>query len=254
MMTSKSVTKSPGVITTICSIAVAIALCAACARADEWDKRTVLTVNQPIQIRNRLLEPGTYVFRLLNSSSDRHTVQIFNGDQTRIIDTVFAIPRYRLQAADKSEFSFWETPPGTARALRAWFYPGDTIGQEFPYPKSSAVLTGSLNTPPPGPMTPPTADAAPAPAPAAQQESEAAEPPPPSQPAEMAEAAASPEPAPQPQPVPEQQPAAQEPAPAPAPSPAEETLPKTASPYPPIGLAGLLLVGFYGLLRRRRTM
>jgi len=250
-MKAKSVTASRGVITTFCGIAVALALGAACARADEWDKRTVLTVNQPMQVRNRLLEPGTYVFRLLDSSSDRHTVQIFNADQSRIIDTVLAIPRYRVQPADKSEFTFWETPPGTATALRAWFYPGDTVGQEFPYPKSPAVLTASLNTPPPAPMAPPQAEATPAPA--ALPESEVAEPTAESRSAEMAEAAPpAPEPTQQPEPAPEPAPAAQEPAPAPA--PAAETLPKTASPYPPIGLAGLVLLGAYALLRRRRAM
>jgi hypothetical protein len=97
-MKVKSLTISRAVITTICGVAIAIALGASSARADQWDKRTILTLNQPIQVRDRLLEPGTYVFRLLNSPrSDRHTVQIFNGDQTRIIDTILAIPSYRIE-------------------------------------------------------------------------------------------------------------------------------------------------------------
>jgi hypothetical protein len=92
----------------------------------------VLTTNEPIQVRDRLLQPGQYVFKLLDSSSDRHVVQIFNDDQSRIIDTVLAIPRYRTEPTGKSRFTFWETPPGTAKALRTWFYPGDNMGQEFP--------------------------------------------------------------------------------------------------------------------------
>jgi MYXO-CTERM domain-containing protein len=205
----------------------------------------VITLNQPIQVRDRLLEPGTYVFRLLNSASDRYTVQIFNGDQTRIIDTVFAIPSYRLRPPDKSEFTFWETPAGTARAMRDWYYHGDNYGREFAYPKHPAVLTAALNAPPPGPA--PEAEAAPGPPAALPDESGTAEAPGPTQPTEMAESAAAPTPEPAPQPAPEFQPAAQEPAQEPA------TLPKTASPYPPIGLAGLMAVGLYGLLRRRRT-
>ncbi len=67
------------------------------ARADEWDKKTVLTVNQPIQIRDTYLEPGQYVLRLLNSQSDRHVVQIFNGDESRIINTILATPTYRME-------------------------------------------------------------------------------------------------------------------------------------------------------------
>ena len=91
------------------------------AQADQWDKKTILTIDQPIQVTETLLEPGQYVLKLADSNSDRHIVQIFNSDQTHIIDTVLAVPNYRLQPRGHSRFAFWETPPGTAKALRAWF-------------------------------------------------------------------------------------------------------------------------------------
>ena len=34
---------------------------------------------------------------------------------------------------------FAETPAGTPAAVKAWFYPGDTIGDEFVYPKQEAM-------------------------------------------------------------------------------------------------------------------
>ncbi len=46
-----------------------------------------------------------------------------------------AIPNYRLEPTGKSQFTFWETPAGVPKAVRAWFYPGDNFGQEFAYPK-----------------------------------------------------------------------------------------------------------------------
>src|SRR5579864_7831586 len=116
------------------------------AQADQWDKTTILTVDQPIQVTDTLLDPGTYVFKLADSSADRHIVQIFNASQTRVIDTILAIPNYRLQPTDKSRFAFWETPPGTARAMRAWFYPGDNFGQEFRYPKHLNVVETAQTT------------------------------------------------------------------------------------------------------------
>ena len=45
--------------------------------ADEWNKKTILTVNEPIQVPNKVLPPGKYVMKLLSSPSDRHIVQIF---------------------------------------------------------------------------------------------------------------------------------------------------------------------------------
>jgi len=107
--------------------------------ADQWNKKTVLTVKETIQLPNTVLQPGTYVFKLADSLSDRHIVQIFNADETHIIATILAIPNYRLKPTGKSVFGFWETPAGNPRAMRAWFYPGDNFGQEFAYPKMKSI-------------------------------------------------------------------------------------------------------------------
>jgi hypothetical protein len=109
------------------------------ARADEWDKKTILTVNEPIQVPNKVLPPGKYVMKLLESPSNRHIVQIYNADQTHLETTILAIPNYRLRVTGKTQFQFWETPPGQPKALRAWFYPGDNFGQEFAYPKGEST-------------------------------------------------------------------------------------------------------------------
>src|SRR6202451_177797 len=115
------------------------------ARADEWNKLTTMTVNEPIQVPNKVLPAGTYVVKLLDSPSGRHIVQIFNKDQTHLETTILAIPNYRIQPTGKTVFTFWETPPGQPKALRAWFYPGDNFGQEFAYPKSAAVQIAAVS-------------------------------------------------------------------------------------------------------------
>src|SRR5271154_2687615 len=114
------------------------------APADDWNKKTVMTVDEPIQVPNKVLPAGTYVIKLMNSPADRHIVQIFNADETQLQTTILAIPNYRIQPTGKTVFSFWETPPGQPKALRAWFYPGDNFGQEFAYPKSAAVQIAAV--------------------------------------------------------------------------------------------------------------
>ena len=114
-------------------------------RADEWNKKTTLTVSESFQVPNKVLPPGTYVIKLLDSPSDRHIVQIFNADETQLQTTILAIPNYRLQPTGKTVVTFWETPPGQPKALRAWFYPGDNFGQEFAYPKSAAVQIAAVS-------------------------------------------------------------------------------------------------------------
>src|ERR1700693_3705202 len=215
---------------------LAIAL-APTARADEWNKKTIMTVNESIQVPNKVLPAGKYVIKLLDSPSDRHIVQIFNADETHLETTILAIPNYRLQPTGKTVFTFWETPPGQPKALRAWFYPGDNFGQEFAYPKSAAVqIAASAHAPVP------TTEV--------------------TEPSEMATAAVTTTPAPQeetaqaaPAPEPQQPEAAPAPAPetAPAPAPAPQELPKTSSPYPLIGLAGLLSLAMFLVLRVVRT-
>jgi hypothetical protein len=85
------------------------------------------------------LPAGTYVFKLLDSQSDRHIVQIFSQDMKTVYATILAIPNYRLKATDKTVITFSERPAGEPEALRAWFYPGKNWGDEFVYPKARAI-------------------------------------------------------------------------------------------------------------------
>jgi len=112
-------------------------------KADEWNKKTILTFDKPFEIPGvgaQVLPAGTYVFRLLDSQSDRHIVQIFNERQDHLFSTILAIPNYRLRATDKTVITFRERAVGQPEALRAWFYPGNNWGQEFVYPKARAIV------------------------------------------------------------------------------------------------------------------
>jgi hypothetical protein len=123
-------------------------------RADEHDKRTVITFNAPVEIPGvhlsgwGTLPAGTYVFKLLDSSSDRNIVQIFSKDEKTVYATILAIPNYRLKATSKTVMTFNEAPAGQPEALRAWFYPGDNYGQEFVYSKSKAVEISKITSTP----------------------------------------------------------------------------------------------------------
>ena len=194
------------------------------AHADAWDKMTIVTVNEPIIAGNKVLDPGTYVWKLLDSPSDRHVVQIFDKDQQHLQETILAIPNYRLQPTGHTQFSFWETPAGVPKAVRAWFYPGDNFGQEFAYPKK---LVAQL------------ASAAPVPVPTNYREPE---------PAPAPQPAPAPEPQAQPTPAPEPQPQAQANTTVAQVPTQPQSLPHTGSFNPLIGLLGLASLSLAGLL------
>jgi hypothetical protein len=126
-------------------------------QADDWNKKTNLTVTEAIQLpscctpdHTVTLQPGEYVMVLVDSLSDRHIVRVLDKNQEHVITTILAIPNYRLQPTGKTVFQYWEVPAGQPRALRAWFYPGDNFGQEFAYHKQTAVqIAAYVNTPVP---------------------------------------------------------------------------------------------------------
>jgi len=101
------------------------------AKADEWNKKTVITTNNPIQIQGKVLGPGQYVLRLLDSPSDRNIVQILDAHETKLEMTVLANSAFRLVPTGDTRFTFYESANGQAQALRTWFYPGDNFGLEF---------------------------------------------------------------------------------------------------------------------------
>ena len=116
------------------------------ANADQWDKRTIITVNEPIEVPGAVLPAGTYILKLVDSPSDRHIVQVMNEREDHVFATVLAIPNYRLEPRGKTVLTFYEVPAGQPQPVRAWFYPGDNYGQEFVYGKERFTQLSQTNT------------------------------------------------------------------------------------------------------------
>jgi hypothetical protein len=116
-------------------------------KADDWNQKTKVTFNRPVEVPGvgaQVLPAGTYVFKVHDSLSDRHIVQIFNEDETHVYTTILAIPNYRMRSTNKTVMTFRERAAGEPQAIRAWFYPGREWGHEFVYPKLRAVELAKL--------------------------------------------------------------------------------------------------------------
>jgi hypothetical protein len=129
------------------SILALVLICSAwsSARADEWNKKTVVTLSDSMQVPTMVLPAGTYVFKLAESPSNRNIVQVWSADESKLLTTFIAVPNYRLQPAGKTIINFSERPSGEPEAIKEWFYPGDNFGQEFAYPKSQATKLAAAN-------------------------------------------------------------------------------------------------------------
>ncbi len=109
-------------------------------RADDWNKETVVTFSAPFEIPGGITLPaGTYVFKLMDSSTNRNIVQIFSQDKKQLHATILAVNNYRMKTTDKTVMTFSERAVGSPEAIRSWFYPGMNSGQEFVYGKKRAV-------------------------------------------------------------------------------------------------------------------
>jgi len=247
------------IISLCCVAALGAGIVALTVNADAWNKKTIITITEPMQIPGATLTPGKYVFKLMDSSSNRHIVQVFNEDEKSVINTILAIPNQRLQPTGKSEFGFWEVPAGNTPALRSWFYPGDNFGHEFAYPKQEATkLSSVVKEEVPSVSEEEYAKATkvtPAPEPAAEVKTPEPQAAPPAPEVAVVE---TPKPVETPAVV-ESQPATPAPRTQPEPRRSEpvttvdNTLPATASPLPVLGLLGFLSVGFGAALRSLRS-
>jgi hypothetical protein len=105
------------------------------AHADQGDQATKVTFSQPVQIPGRVLPAGTYVFVLPDEANDHFQVRIFNADRSMLVATLLTINAERSKATDNTVFGLAERGSAQPEAIVTWFYPGETTGHEFLYPK-----------------------------------------------------------------------------------------------------------------------
>jgi hypothetical protein len=122
------------------------------------DSRTEFTFNAPVELPGTTLPPGTYVFRFADATTSRKVMQVFDKGSNKTYGLFLTISAQRPKPSDDAELRFLETPAGKPAAVKTWWYPGNSIGREFIYPKEQArrlamatnttVLTTKQNTVP----------------------------------------------------------------------------------------------------------
>jgi hypothetical protein len=120
-------------------LAVVWLVAAPAVHADDWDKATRITVNQPFEIPGMILPAGTYIVKIVDLVGERHVVRFLSEDESKIYATLIGIPDFRMEPTDKTAITFYESELNRPRPLHSWFYPGNQYGIEFAYPKKQAL-------------------------------------------------------------------------------------------------------------------
>jgi len=227
------------------------------AGAQTRNQDTFFTFSQAVELPKTTLPAGTYFFQLMDSDSNRHIVKVMSQDRKQLHATLMAIPYYSNRPPDDPQVRFLETPAANgvaaSNAIKIWFYPGNSIGHEFIWPRDKAMQLAKATGQPV--LTTKTeeesselmrVDSTGAEAAVAAEASATDTQPAPEPQREQIGALATPpaEPAPTPEP---------RVAPAPAPEPAPRSdLPSTAGVLPLLALMGLGSMAGSRLLRRGR--
>jgi len=127
-----------GVVFALCTLL----LCAAFvpgARADQFDKKVIVTFSMAVGVPGHVLPAGTYVFKLVDGIAVEHVVQIWNEEETELLATTLTIPITRTYSPARSTFEFKDRVGKSPVAIKAWFYPADNTGEEFVYSRTSDI-------------------------------------------------------------------------------------------------------------------
>ena len=103
------------------------------AQASPWDHKTIVTVNAPVEIPGRVLTPGTYVLKRVETDTSGNIVQIFDKNETHLYGTIMTVADFRLRPTDHTVLTLGERAAGSPEAIETWFYPGNSFGHEFLY-------------------------------------------------------------------------------------------------------------------------
>lgn len=129
------------------ALALMISVPAAMAQSPEV---STLPVTEPLDVGGTILQPGTYLIKLIRSPHDRNKVQVtsVNGDQ--VFATLLTVP-HQLEPGEEvpnTKFVFYPAESGLPRALRTWFAPNPSAsqgGHDIVYEESRAQQLAKLS-------------------------------------------------------------------------------------------------------------
>lgn len=120
--------------------------------AQRSDKATVITFNSPVEIPGsnpQVLPAGTYMFKIIDSKSTPHIVQVSDKEESKVYSTIMAIPAHRDAPTRETVITFEERGSTQPQAVQTWFYPNDTNGEEFVYSGTAPQQVAAVTAPAP---------------------------------------------------------------------------------------------------------
>jgi LPXTG-motif cell wall-anchored protein len=130
------------ILSTLFLIAAGLSLLPATVNASSnVQRRSKMILNEPVEIPGAVLQPGTYMVKVMDFKDEKEIVQFTSEDEQNVIATVLAIRDRRARTDDgQTGFTYFQRGEGNPIALKSWYYAGDEWGEVFAYPKAKAVV------------------------------------------------------------------------------------------------------------------
>jgi LPXTG-motif cell wall-anchored protein len=118
------------------------------AQAQTADYKTYFTFSGPVTLPGVTLPAGKYIFRLADPNSSRKVIAIQSEDGRKQLAMLHTIPNQAPKAPNDPEIRFMETSSNVPPPVKTWWYPGQSIGYEFIYPRAQAAQLAKVTTEP----------------------------------------------------------------------------------------------------------
>jgi hypothetical protein len=100
-------------------------------KADDFNKETIVKIDNPMQVANVVLAPGKYDFQLAQTQTPQPVVYIRDANDYHLVATVFGNAAYRPVPHGKAGWTFYPSQPGQVAALKTWYFAGENDGIQF---------------------------------------------------------------------------------------------------------------------------
>jgi len=135
----------------LAALLIALSLCPS-LKADPWDKKTIVTFDQDVEIPGQVLPAGTYVFKLFRSDSDRFIVQVWAEGESQLLATLTTVGDSYPNPSGKAYFvlDMSGTDEGYPPSVTAWFFGVCDEGRDFIYSgySTTRILNDQASTEP----------------------------------------------------------------------------------------------------------
>lgn len=108
---------------------------------------TILTFSAPVQLPGMTLPAGKYRFEMADLNTTGHTVRVSKEDGTNVgLFKTISTTNPTRDLRDTDVLIMWaERAAGQPQALREWYYPQRSTGEEFVYPRAEARAIAVAN-------------------------------------------------------------------------------------------------------------